>query len=396
MTSNKTILTFVLFAMLPLNLLTNRGAALGQFPQLANPAETVTNATTTLPSAGHLVSILKQNLPAPEGSMQMKDAPEWFQNMIQRIVRENVPEKYVHDKDWGKTDRRWDGLDITSKGPLRLTTKRKWKEVNHGTWRRYEISPVNPAEDLQIRIENVHDAGDGQVAFEVSLASKLHVHGRQAEWTKGVQVYSVSADADADVRMRAWCRVGTRLDVAKFPPDVIISPTIDKADLDVTKFKLRSVSKLDGPMVRQLGKRVHKLLDNKIEEKREQLPNKLNRAIAKHNDKMRLSLADFAASKWSEFAGNSSGKGDPKHAALPKDDRAADDAATMRDASAPARTNPSLEATNSPSGSASSRVQSNVPPKLLDLAPQHDNDRPPPAPTMEGRLILNAPAGRQE
>ena len=301
MTSDKTILTFVLFAMLPVILPISHRVALGQVPQPASASTSSSKSAASLPSERRLVSILKQNLPEADGSMQVKDAPEWFQNMIQRIVRENVPEKYVHDKDWGKTDRRWDGLDIKTKGPFRLTTKRKWKEVNHGTWRRYEILPVNPDKDLQIRIENVQEAGNGQVAFEISLASKLHVHGRQSQWTKGVQMYSVSADADADVRMRAWCRVGTRLDASRFPPDVIIAPTVDKADLDVTRFKLRSVSKLDGPMVKQLGKRVHKVLDNKIEEKRQQLPAKLNRAIAKQEDKLRLSLADFAASKWKEF-----------------------------------------------------------------------------------------------
>ena len=385
MTSDKTILTFVLFAMLPVILPISHRAALGQVPQPASTSTSSSKSAASLPSERRLVSILKQNLPEADGSMQVKDAPEWFQNMIQRIVRENVPEKYVHDKDWGKTDRRWDGLDIKTKGPFRLTTKRKWKEVNHGTWRRYEILPVNPDKDLQIRIENVKEAGNGQVAFEISLASKLHVHGRQAQWTKGVQMYSVSADADADVRMRAWCRVGTRLDASRFPPDVIIAPTVDKADLDVTRFKLRSVSKLDGPMVKQLGKRVHKVLDNKIEEKRQQLPAKLNRAIAKQEDKLRLSLADFAASKWKEFTNK------PSSAEASRQDAPVADGPATTGEPLPGPPSKPLAASDSRSNEKPTPVPSD-PPSLLDLAsPIEDDAR---AVIEEERLILNAPTGR--
>ena len=259
-----------------------------------------------------LVSILKQNLPQSDQTLQMSDAPEWFQALMQRIVRQNIPDKYVRDKDWGKTTKRWDGLEIRRKGPLRVSTKRKWKEVNHGSWTRYEIQQVNPNENLLLKIENVHDAQRGKVGFEVELASKLKVHGRRAKWTKGVQLFSVSADADASAVMRLSCEVGMRLDVGKFPPDVVMVPKVTKADLKVTDFRLRSISKLDGPIVKQLSKSVHKVLLEKIDEKRHQLPKKINKEIAKNEDKLRLSMADFAASKWNSLTSGSSSAGETK------------------------------------------------------------------------------------
>lgn len=261
-------------------------------------------SAVTVPNDTQLKSILRRNLPQADQTLRITEAPEWFQNMMQRIVRENVPDKYVRDKDWGKTGKRWDGLEVRRKGALQLTTKRKWKEVNHGTWKRYEITQLDPDQNLLLRIENVADAGRGRIGFEVELASKLHVHGRLAKWAKGVQLYNVSADADAAVTMRLWCEVGMKLDVSKFPPDVVMDPKVVQGNLHVSDFRLQSVSKLKGPVVKQLSGSVHRVLLDKIAEKREQLPQKINKQIAKNEDKMRLSMADFAASKWSSFTGN--------------------------------------------------------------------------------------------
>ena len=251
------------------------------------------------PTERELVSILKRKLPAANEPIAVRDAPEWCQNLMQRIVREHVPTRYVQDKDWGKTDKRWDGLKVQRNGWLRVTTRRRWKEVNHGTWKRYEITQIDPNENLTLQIDNVRDAGKGKVGFDVSVTSKLHVHGRTANWAKGVQLYSVSADADAQVQMRLSCEVGMKLDILKFPPDVVLIPEVTRADLDVTDFQLQSVSKLEGPVVKQFSKSVHSFLLDKIEEKRDQLPKKINRQIAKNEDKMRLSFADFASKKWS-------------------------------------------------------------------------------------------------
>ena len=222
--------------------------------------------------------------------------------MMQRIVRENVPDKYVHDKDWGKTDRRWDGLKIRREG-LKISTKRRWKQVNHGTWRRYEITQVAPETNLRLRIENIHDVGDGQVGFEVSLGSKLQAFGRVSQWSNGVQLYSLSVEADADVRLRVWCHLGIRFDLTHLPPDVLLIPTVTRAELDVTRFRVNRISKLDGAVARELGRSLRRILLDKIEEKQDQLPEKINRQIAKHEDRMRFSISDFAARKWRALMG---------------------------------------------------------------------------------------------
>lgn len=276
-------------------------ASIGLGRDVLSPSPSTDPPATTTGSKGttdQLRSVLKQRLEKKADPVAMQDAPEWFQNMMHRILIESLPAKYVHEKDWGGTTKRWDGLHIQRKGPFRVYTKRKWKEVNHGTWKRHEISLIEPDKHLTLRIENVHDAGDGEIAFEVSLTSKLHALGRISKWTKGVQIYSVSAEADAEVSIRVWCEISIRLDMSRFPPDVVVEPEVTRADLDVKDFELQRVSKLDGPIVKQLSRSVRKLLLDKVAEKRDRLPEKINRQLDKNRDKMRLSLSDFAAEKW--------------------------------------------------------------------------------------------------
>lgn len=259
----------------------------------------------SLPDQRQLVSILKQKLPESNETVAVQEVPEWFQNLMQRIVRENIPDKYVQEKDWGKTDRRWDGLHVKRRGTFDWTTKRRWKDVNHGTWKRYEVSQISPEENLTMRIENVHDAGQGKVGFGIRLTSRLHVMGRLAKWNKGVQLYNISADADAYVELAMQCTIGIRLDIAKFPPDVLLTPNVSQADVDVKEFQLHQLSKLRGPLVKELSGSVRRALLEKIDEKRERLPSKINRQIAKNQDKLRLSLADFASEKWASLTASS-------------------------------------------------------------------------------------------
>ncbi len=248
-----------------------------------------------------MVSILRK-IPTPQ-DVPIDDAPEWLQTMVQHIVTENIPHEYKDDKHWGQQDKRFDGLRVRREG-LQIKTKRRWKEVNHGTWRKYEITQVDPARNLRARIENVHDAGNGKVGFDFSLVTKLHAFARVARWRKGVQIFSLSTDADADVQMLIRCEVGMRLDLTKIPPDVILQPTVTHADLQVVDFDVRKISKVQGSVAHELGRALHGVLLRKIDEKQEKLPEKINRQIAKNDDKLRFSISKLATEKWHALTGS--------------------------------------------------------------------------------------------
>ena len=84
--------------------------------------------------------------PAPSpiaAEEQRSDAPSKFDRLVTRIVLESMPHQVIDEDDWGHTKDVWDGVKIWWENG-RLETKRRRKNANHGTWKRYEIHLVDP------------------------------------------------------------------------------------------------------------------------------------------------------------------------------------------------------------------------------------------------------------
>ena len=270
-----------------------------------------------------LASALRRASVAPP--LPVRDAPPWLQDIVQAVVRENIPDRYVDDKKWGMQDRRFDGISVSREG-LRIATKRKWKEVNHGDWRRYEITQIDPQQNLHVRIGDVHDTGDGRLAMQFTLASRLHAFARVARWNRGVQLYSFSVDADADLQLRIWCELGMKLDLQHLPPDLVLEPVVTRAELEIVDYDVRQISKLHGSLARELGKSLERIVRDKVDDRRHRLPEKLNRQIAKHADDLRFSPSQLVANEWQRLIGaknndfvpaGASSRSDPGASVLP-------------------------------------------------------------------------------
>jgi hypothetical protein len=72
-----------------------------------------------------------------------------------------------------------------------------------------------------------------------------------------------------------------------------LAPTITAAELDILDFKLRRISRADGPLVRSLSHTVREQLEDKLAEDNEKLVGKLNKSLAKQQGKLKLSLAEM-------------------------------------------------------------------------------------------------------
>jgi hypothetical protein len=224
--------------------------------------------------------------------------------LIKSLVLATLPREYENTKHWGATKPRWDGLHISLDG-LQLKTKRRWKDVNHGTWTRYRATLIDPERQLVIQTQNLRPVADKRVAFDLTVDARLDLMGRLSEWRQGVQLYSFSAEADATVRLTMTCEVGLTFDTSasaklKFPPDVLLVPHVTAADLVLRDFNLHAISDADGPLIRKLGDRLHDVLQDEIHERRQKIVAKINRAIDKRSDKLRLSLHDVVTSGWSK------------------------------------------------------------------------------------------------
>ena len=219
--------------------------------------------------------------------------------LIRSLVLATLPRDYENTKHWGETKPRWDGLHVSFDG-LRIKTKRRWKDVNHGTWTRYKATLIDPEHQLVIQSDHLRQTAEQHVAFDVTVDAKLALSGRLSEWQLGVQLYSFSAEADATVRLSMTCEAKLAFDTAKFPPDVLFVPRVTAAQLDLREFNLHRISEADGPLVRSLGDGLQDILQDEIHERRSKLIEKINRTLEKQSGKLRLSLHDLTVGGWSK------------------------------------------------------------------------------------------------
>jgi hypothetical protein len=234
--------------------------------------------------------------PAPAITIDEEAASEW----ITSVVRQFLPAEYEDTRDWGGTKRMFDGLKVHRDG-IQIKTKRRWKEANHGTWKMYRVQPLDPAEEFQLRVQNIRRLDNGAVAFDLAAEAPLAVMGRLSQWQWDVQLYSFSAEGAARVRLTAQCELAMRLDPRKLPPDLVLHPKVNSADVALVDFRIDRISKADGPVVEEIGRGMRRVLQEKLDEDRDELAEKLNRQIAKKQDKLRLSLHDALSSKWSRW-----------------------------------------------------------------------------------------------
>jgi hypothetical protein len=226
-------------------------------------------------------------------------SPE-FQEWITALAREQLPDNYEKRKNWGHTARTFDGVAIWIEEG-RLETRRKYKQANDGQWQHYRVTLKDPDEKFDVKISNIRKLADNVIGLDVTVLASLQVFGRESLWEHGVQLYSVSAEADARVRLWASVEITTKVDLTRFPPDVALDPQVTAAKFEIPDFRIRRLGGLKGPVVRSLSHSTREAVEAKLAEDNPKLVAKLNRAIDKQEKKLKISLADLAASKWKDL-----------------------------------------------------------------------------------------------
>ncbi len=213
---------------------------------------------------------------------------EGLSELITGIVRRSIPDEYENKKEWGMTKPVWDGLHI-SLDDGQIKTKRRWKEVNHGSWKTYRAWPIHPDQELQVRVMNLREIRPGLAGADLECHIHVGTSGRWSEWRRGVQLFSFGTDADAQVRLTIALELGSRLDVSHFPPDLVLLPKATSADVQLIHFKLIRVSDISGPVARELGDALEGFLRHELRDQQPKIVEKINRQIDKHQDQLRLS-----------------------------------------------------------------------------------------------------------
>ncbi len=248
----------------------------------------------------------------PISESQARASVQWLAELA---LRES-PRTYSGDKDWGETKKVWAGVKLRREG-LEIKTKRRFKELRHGRWIKYELTlppPVTPDSNQSggttAKIHRVRRTGDLQPGvppesqtnthwqIDASVRAPMEFNARIERWNRGVQWYSIGIKGKMQVRLDTSASLQFFADYAEVPPAFVIAPNITMAHLDLEEFEVDRVSKIGGDVAEEWGEIMEKVVrDVFLRKQNEKLARKLNQSIAKHDDDLRLSLADWFA-KW--------------------------------------------------------------------------------------------------
>ena len=198
-----------------------------------------------------------------------------------------LPETYSDDDDWGRTKRVQSGLNVDLDG-LQLETSRRWKNVNHGTWRRVDASLVDPEERFDLRICFLPTENPAEPGYRVQAKLRLTASAVQQHWNRGLKLYSISADVSGDFTFDADVHFESDVITADGRPRVRILPVVDRAKLAMTGFRVNRVSHSKGTSARVFGETFESLVGNRVQRESARLAARINAKIRKKPERFEI------------------------------------------------------------------------------------------------------------
>ena len=94
--------------------------------------------------------------------------------------------------------------------------------------------------------------------------------------------------------LRSTASIGFETDYSEIPPALVFDPTIRQAKVSLDSFEVDRVSKIGGDIAEGWGEVVQKVIvETYVDHLNKKLVHKLNRAIDKERDDLRLSTAEW-------------------------------------------------------------------------------------------------------
>lgn len=240
---------------------------------------------------------LLEGIPPEEAKRLLQWAIDWGRQLL--------PESYHRDKDWDKQKRVYAGFNIKADDG-RLSTKRRWKEVNHGRWLRYDIrlGDVYDPQRLKVEVTDAYLGEDRRLHFKARVDTWVDVYLQQQQWNLGVRLYSMSVEADARLRMDIVGDIGFELDLTRIPPDILADPHVSSIRLSLVDLNVDRISNVGGEVAESIGDVVKRILrDEYLPNQQAKIVQKLNRQIDRRRDRLRLGASDWLSRKLAPLPG---------------------------------------------------------------------------------------------
>lgn len=208
---------------------------------------------------------------------------------VRWLVLKNLPPAYEDNRKWGLQKEVYDGFRFRREG-LKIETERKYRTVKHGTWSRYYVQLIDPANKLVLHVSRLEPIADDRIAVEITLEAPLQAFGRISQWQHNVQLISLSTNADATVRVWVQAEISIRTNPLVFPPEVQFAPTVKDAKVQLIAFEVHRISQVSGPLAEQLGKGIRNVVDDRLEDYSDKLVSKMNQQLVKQQEKLKVSV----------------------------------------------------------------------------------------------------------
>ena len=228
------------------------------------------------------------DVPLPASADERQEMSTW----VRWLVLQNLPKNFEDNRKWNRQKEVFHGIHLRREG-WKIETKRDKKTVNHGTWSRYYIEFVDPAEKLQVNIQKIEFPSRGPVQVVTQVIAPLKLFGRVSQWSRGVQLISLSTNAEATVELNVASEIQVIFNPLQIPPDVEFKVLVKDASVSLREFEVQRISQIHGPLAELLGKGIREVLDDRLEDYREKLVLKMNSEIEKQKGKLKLSFNDW-------------------------------------------------------------------------------------------------------
>lgn len=250
-----------------------------------NPPLVIPQVEFNVPATKPLVTPL---LPLDSKATQPQKLTPPATEFIKGLALILLPPTFTDDDDWGNTKRIQSGLNIKMDG-LELKTSRRWKEVNHGLWRRVDATLIDPLKFFDLQIWLLPQTEDKQPRYRISASLRIAVTVRQQQWNRGLKVYSVSSDILTDVSIDTVIDFRSKLVEVETEKRLQVLPHMQSANVRVDRFLIRRISHAKGGAVKEFGGVFERLVQKVVEKKSRKLPQKINSKIEKKADRFQIS-----------------------------------------------------------------------------------------------------------
>ncbi len=212
--------------------------------------------------------------------------PELLSQAAAKIIAAEIPREYERSKDWGRTKQVTIGLR-SSGNFFKFDIHRQKSEVNHGIWKQYRLTLVDPDKNLDVKIENLRTLPSGRVGLTLNVAAKVHGWARAKVYDRGIHIIALEAEGDTGIRLSLDAEIGVAsVKTGSFLPGCAIDPVVTDARIKFDDFRLTRISDVRGTLAHELGIVLREAVEDEL--KGQKLANKINKSIDKHRDRLQL------------------------------------------------------------------------------------------------------------